>query len=264
MNFTKKEILQEIDLAFQGIPSSRFPNVEEEDIKYNFFLDLEHGYCEIAYSRIHLYANEHNWAIVMESSGYHNRRFTAQIGLNYIGDCITYPINVSPERKYVSNTKIIDLITAEEFERIENKSGREMEQFELIDSEITQINIRDHLVEIDLDSSKYEELGILIRDFDNPHKLISFEDLIRYLAETQPDLISATEEEIKTQLPKDLSKLLVIDDFYHLSVYDKNHLPSQIETYKLISEILVEKDAKLWQPTLKSNNHWSNWESGHL
>jgi len=39
---------------------------------------------------------------------------------------------------------------------------------------------------------------------------------------------------------------------------------SNQETFKLISKILLTKDTTYWKPTMKPNNHWSNWESGNL
>lgn len=264
LNYTEIEILKEIDLAFNGIPSSKFPNGKEGDIKYNFFIDLEHGYCETANSKIHLYANNENWAIVLEKNGYQNRGKSIEIELNYIGNCIDYPIDKYPERNYITNAKNVYLVSPKELERIENKSGSDMEQFELIDPIIKKVQIRNEMVEVNLESEKYEALGIELRKHDNPQKLIGFGELIRFLSETNPKLVSATEEEIKTQIPNDLPKLMTIDKFYHLSAYDETKEASQIETYQLIANILVKQDSSIWKPKLESNNHWSNWESGNL
>ncbi len=102
MKYTEQKILEEIDLAFKGITNSRYPKGKEGDIKYAFFLDLEHGYCETANSRIHLYADEENWAIVLEKSGFQNRGCSAEIELNYIGNCIEYPVDKHSERNYIT------------------------------------------------------------------------------------------------------------------------------------------------------------------
>ncbi len=139
-----------------------------------------------------------------------------------------------------------------------------MEQFEKIDNSITEIRIRDALVKIKLSSDKFEKLGIKIDEYENPNKLIGFGELIRYFNETNPKIINATQKEIKSQLPNEIPKLMTIDKFYHLSVYEEERLPSQIETYQLIAKVLVKKDTKEWKPSLQPNNHWSNWESGHL
>src|SRR5690606_12484622 len=108
--FDEKEILKQLDQAFKGTPNEHFPKGRPEDVTYNFFPDLEHGYFVTAGSRIHLYADSTRWAIVFEKSGYENRGFCGGIDLNYFGNCIDYPIDVFPERNYISNTSSIVLI----------------------------------------------------------------------------------------------------------------------------------------------------------
>ncbi|PIF46573.1 hypothetical protein CLU96_3611 [Chryseobacterium sp. 52] len=260
MNYTENEILEQLDLAFKGEPNKYYPKARPEDIKYNFFLDLEHGYCETAGSRIHLYANEKYWAIVFEKNGYQNRATRAEIELYYIGNCIDYPINKYPERNYISNVSNIVLIGGDEYERIVNKEGSDMEKFELIDANVKEIKVRDKLIPFNGNYKDYEKLEIKLRDYDNPKKLVSFGDLIRYYQETNPTLISASEEDIRKHIPKSLKKLMVINEFH----YDPSIMPSKQETYRLISKVLVMRSISYWKETLKPNNSWKNWESGNL
>lgn len=264
MTFNETEILEQLDLAFNGIPNKYYPTGQSEDIKYNFFLDLEHGYCETAGNRIHLYADSTRWVVVFEKSGYQNRGNSAEIEINYVGNCVNYPIEKYPERNYITNTSNIILIDPTEFERIENKDGEEMETFELIGKNIKEIKVRDQFVPFDNDYKNYDKVGIDVLDDDNPQNLISFADFIRYLHETNPKLISATEDEIRKHIPKDLPKLMTINEFYFVSIYDKTNLPSRQETYQLIAKILTMKDVTIWKPTQKPNNSWKNWESGNL
>ncbi|MEL1244245.1 hypothetical protein AAEO56_08240 [Flavobacterium sp. DGU11] len=263
MNFTETEILEKLDLAFQGIPSDDFPDGNEEDIKYNFFIDLEHGYFETAGNKIHLYGDKNRWAIVFEKCGYLNRGGAGVIELDYIGNCIDYPISKYPERSYITNCETIELVSSEEYERIRNKKGSEMEQFELISPEALTINIHERNVPIDQDINKYIKLGIQPREFDNPEKLIGYGDIIRFYNETYPELVSATEIEIMTHLPTDIPKIMTISEFHYISSHDAI-FPSNQETFLMIAKILSTGDTSFWKPTLKSNNHWSNWESGHL
>jgi len=262
--YTEHEILHQLDLAFEGSPSEFYPQGRPQDIKYNFFLDLEHGYCETAGSRIHLYADSTRWAIVFEKSGYQNRSSTAEIELNYVGNCINYPVDKFPERNYISNSSRVILIERAEFAKIENKDGSEMETFELIGKEVKDVKVRDKVVQFESDFRKYEKFGIKVREYDNPKKLIGFGDLVRYLNETDPNLVSAREEDIKEHIPKDITKLMVIDKFHFVSAYDKSRPRSSQQLYKLIAKILVTKDTTNWRPTEKPNNHWANWESGKL
>lgn len=258
MAIIKEDILQELDICKIGKPSKYYPECDNNDIRYNFFLDLEHGYCDTASSKIHLYSDEIRWAIIFEKSGYQNRALAAEIELDYVGNCINYNIEMNSERKYITNSKRINLIDYDEYQKISDE-----EQFELISNTSNTVNIHGQIIKIEQNKDKYIELGINLRDYDNDKNLISYSDLIRFLNETNPEVIEATEDEIKSLLPNDLPKILTIKDFHFVSYYNDS-LPSEQETFNLIADILVSKDISLWKPKLKSNNHWSNWESGHL
>jgi len=262
--FTETEILDKLDMAFNGICGNEYPEGEPGDVKYNFFLDLEHGYCLTAGSRIHLYADESRWAIVLEKSGYQNGRMTAEAELNYVGNCIQYSVAQYPTGNYITNTQEVILIDAAEFERIENKEGEEMETFERIGKHITEIQVRDSFVPFDSNPENYEKVGIHIQSDDNPNHLIGFGDFVRYLHETNPQLLCATESELRRLIPNDLPKIMTINDFHYSSTYDKSNPPSQQETYQLIAKVLTTGDSSHWKPTEKPNNSWKNWESGHL
>lgn len=264
MNFTETDIFNKLDLAFNGQPAEDYPAGNNSDIKYNFFLDLEHGYCETAGNKIHLYADSARWAIVFEKCGYQNRGDRAEIELDYVGNCINYPVDKYPERNYITNASNIVLITSDEYERIRNKEGKDMEDFELISPTATDLTIHGKKVTIDHDQKKYLALGIKPRDFDNPQNLIGYGDIVRFFSDTKPELVSATEEEIKQHIPHDIPKLMTLDKFHFVSAYDKSNLPSSQETYQLIAKILVTRDTTFWKPKLKPNNHWTNWESGNL
>ncbi len=262
MTFTQQEILEELDLAFQDKQGAYFPLKKDEEIIYNFFPDLEHGYFFTAGSKIHLYADSSRWAIVFEKSGYSNRGYAARIELDYFGNCINYIKEVSGKWEYISNSQILTLISPDEFTRIKDPDEN---SYELINSDTKQIQIRDTVFMFDNNYENYKNLGINTdTTHDNPKNLISFEALIRYLNETSPALISATEKEITEHIPNDIPKIMTIDKFHFESWYDKSKLPSQQETYQLIAKILTTRDSSNWKPTLKANNHWSNWESGHL
>jgi hypothetical protein len=264
MSYTESDILAKLDLVFKGVPTDDYPKGNKGDIKYNFFLDLEHGYCETAGSRIHLYADKNRWAIIFEKSGYQNRGDRAEIELDYIGNCIDYPVTTYPERSYITNANNIILITSDEYERVRNQEGSEMEQFELISPTATEITIHGQKVSINNDKKKYASLKLPTRDFDNPKKLLSYGDIIRFIADTNPSIINATDKEIRQHIPKDIPKIFSLDYFHFQSLYKKSIAPSEQETYQLIAKVLANQDSTLWRPKLKPNNHWSNWESGNL
>ncbi|SMO70871.1 hypothetical protein SAMN06265171_105116 [Chryseobacterium rhizoplanae] len=259
-NYTETEILDQLDLAFNGKPSKYFPQKKSKEIHYNFFLDLEHGYFMTAGNRIHLYGDGEQWAIVFEKNGYQNRATRAEIELNYIGNCINYSIEKYSEINYISNTNYIVLIDSNEFERIENKGGSGLETFEHIGEQIKEIKIRNQFVPFNNNYRDYEKVGITIENFDKDRKLIGFGDLIRYYNEVNPTLLYASEDEIKMHIPKKLKKIITIDKFN----YNRTILPSKQDTYKMIAKVLVSRNSFYWNPTLPFNNHWSHWESGNL
>lgn len=264
--FTEKEILGRLDMARNGTPAPDYPKGNEGDVKYNFFLDLEHGYRVTAGSRIHLYADSTRWAIVFESSGYYNREFAAEIELNYVGNCISYPIDQYPgHHNYITNSSRIFLISSDEYERIRNKEGQDMEVFELISDSATEVNVHHKKIAIEHDTAKYITHGIKLRPEANPHHLIGYDNLLRYILETTPDVLYATDGEIRQHIPADLPELMTIDKFHYISNYDDNGFPPSLqEAYQLAAKILVTRDTSFWKPTSKPNNHWSNWTSGDL
>jgi len=269
MPYTETDILKELDQAFKGQIGMYFPPTQETVIKYNFFLDLEHGYCKTAGSRIHLYADSVNWAVVFEKSGYQNRGGYAGIQLDYIGNCIDYIVErynreqVLVPYTSMSNTKYIYLVTGDEYERIRNRQGAEPEQFELISGKVTSVSVRDSIVDLKDDPELYTQMGVA-GEYDNPRKLMSYGGLIRYIHETLPSVIQATEDDIRTNIPKNLPKIMTISEFHYSSIYDKDNLPSKQELFRMIAGILVMRDSTLWKPTQEANNHWRNWESGNL
>ncbi len=231
------------------------------DIIYNFFFDLEAPTCIVAGSKIHLYSDKKRWAIVFETNGYFYNADYCGITLTYLGNCIDYDISKSGDHTYISNLVTLDLISREENKRIRNKEGDEMEQLDLISAKAHTVNVHGQNIEIIHDVTKYKELGIHISEVDNPRMLISYGDLIRYINETNPNILFATKNEIRAHLPKDLPEILTIDKFHYTGI-EKNLLPSAQELYQLIAKVLVTGDKDLYNPTQPPNSHWSNWESG--
>jgi hypothetical protein len=99
-------------------------------------------------------------------------------------------------------------------------------------------------------------------------------DIGRYVAYQYADLCRATEVEKRMHLPANLPELMTIDEWHHRSWYYSfssstpgfsGDAPSSYETYRLIAEVLANRDPSRWRPTLKPNNHWTNWpQAGSL
>jgi hypothetical protein len=233
-----------------------------------FFIDLEHPYFYTANSRLTLFADETRWAIVFEKSGYINRGFREELELSYYGNCLENLEPHSVMKAHFYNTQCITLIDGDELARIEN-------DFENLKEDIDKIKVREQMVKIPCSKAGYLKWvpDILSRSYPEE---ATFVDLIRYIAYEYEELCRATEDELRLCIPKDLPKLMVIDEWHHRSyaVFDNagtepvsilGDPPDTYETYCLIAKVLENKDPNLFKPTLKPNNHWSNWpEAGSL
>ncbi len=256
---------EEILAYLHDAAAAAYSQPSPHGMDFEFFLDLEHGYTATADSRLHLFADEGRWALVMEKIGYTSPAGATDCQLNYFGNCVD-PVREYSEiggRDQMSNTVSFDVISGASFESIENRTGTEDEQWELVDPTATAVMVKGQAVDLPIDAEVLDSLGIPVREWNNPRRLIDYGALTRYLAATNPVAIRATDLEIRRQLPADLPKLMTIDRFQNLSLYERQ-LPSDVETYRLIAKVLATLDTSQWQPTVAPNNHWSKWESGHL
>jgi hypothetical protein len=259
-SFTQKDILNYLE--------------ETDQETYHFFIDFEHPYFYPAGSRLTLYADENRWAIVFEKSGYSTGNSCGEIELEYFGNCLQNLKNGIPGDTATSNMKAVILIKDTDLEKIDNG---EIE--ELVAKEQDKIQVRDTMLPIEQNSSKYIAKGIEPRDYNNPKHLFDFYSLIRYLDEEYPHIFRATDKELRMCLPENLPKLMQIDQWHH-EAYSKHKVPtspteyhyevtgkkpSDYETYRMIADILVSRDTTKWKPTLKPNNDWRNWpKAGHM
>lgn len=255
---SEKEILNQLDHIFINMGEI----LDNGDYYDNFFLDLEDTRLTIASSKIHLLADSSNWAVVFETAGYSADGGFPEINLIYIGNSINYELRKQFNRYEYSNLFVIYLVSPEEMEATRNNNASEIEDNELLGKHVTSVKIRDSVIDIKNDYQEFEKYGIKVSDIYNPNKLIGYDNLMRYLSETQPNVISASESDIKEHLMFDIPQLMSIDKFHYISYYEKDCLPSKQELYQMIAKVLATRDTSCWKPTLPSNNHWSNWESG--
>lgn len=233
-----------------------------------FFIDLEHPYFYTANSRLTLFADDTRWAIVFEKSGYANRGFSIQLELSYYGNCLENLPPHSVMSGHYYNTKYVQLINYVELRRI-------LDDFEDLKEDIEDVVVRDRRVKIPVIKSGFRKWIPDIVERSYPGK-VTVMDLVRYLAYEYEELCRATEEELRFCTPKDLPKVMRIDEWHHkrYSVFDNagtepvsilGDPPDTYESYYLIGKVLEMKDPSVYKPTLEPNNHWSNWpEAGSL
>jgi hypothetical protein len=221
-----------------------------------FFMDLGHGYFYTANSRLSLFGDGADWAIVFEKSGYSNRGMRIELELNYFGSALH---NLEPggiSGQFLYNAKYFTLVTGDDLEEIET-------EFEEISSDARQVKLRGEYV---LLPETFEGYKKWVPELD---RVPRFDDLARYLAFEYEEACYATMDELRTCLPEALPFLMHIDAWHHRYYYyfvngpEKPQLlgdkPSSYETFPMIAEVLAHRDPSRYRPTLRANNHWKHW-----
>lgn len=208
--------------------------------------------------KIHLYADKERWAIVLEEV---KPNQGGDIVLYSFGNCLINQEKGGLYGQYLSNMTFLRLISIEEFKRINDGTYHT-----LISPKIKKVQIKGQQIPIEHDLNVYKKKNIPVIDYLNPKKQVDYIAMLRYLDEVHPELLSASEEELKGLLPSNLPKLLQIDSFHFkdFSLWpaadgadgEHGHKPSSYETFQLIAEVLITKDTGKWKPTLTANNHW--------
>lgn len=231
-NLTETTILNTLDSSIEG--------------DYNDFIDLGHGYFELANCRLTLFKDENKWAIVFEKIGYNARAGEpVQFVISYFGNCL---INLPEYNGQTSNYDIIDV---------------ENDIYKVLNSNFDLISIRGNKIHIPMDKKAYSDLGIKWDYEGNNYEGA----VLKYLAEKYPEVTRASDEELKRCIPAGLKKIMIIDNWFQEEYHQfaPTIPPSKQEAFQMIAKVLVTGETKYYNPTKKSNTHWSYWpESGGL
>ena len=251
MTYTQDDILKDLD------------NNGGMNTPYKILPILDDAYTNVSSNKIYLFADKNRWAIVFATNGYNNRGYCIRKDLSYFGNCLENLGKAGLNGIYTSNTKYFTLCSEEELNKIKG-------DFEAVSENAKFIKIRDNEFPIEHDTSVYKLNNIPWHKYEDNKKAIDFPSVTRMLNFKYPEVFNATEQELRTCLPKDLPILMTINEWYYtdctkvrgfedrsLSVFDN-------ETYKIIADILVSKDITKYKPTKKPNSDWRNWKSGNL
>jgi len=208
---------------------------------------LDNGYIYPADVRLHAFANEEKWAIVIEHLGY-DYRSGDHDGMtdcvHYFGNCLRREPGMANEDFLTFTADGPDDLTFQEEINWHLKSPR------------GSIYIRDELVEYDVTPDALNKKGIKQVE-DHPGGA----DLLRSLLPEHRHLLLATDKEVRHQIAQELPLLLNLDEWYHPDLA-ADEMPSGNETFQLIAQVLCSGDPCQYKPTMKPNTHWSNWPAG--
>jgi hypothetical protein len=274
---TANEILRTLD------------NCDEND-EFNF-ITLEHPYVHLIDCRLNVFRNSSDkWAIVSEVLGCNTRGYTLSLQIRYFGNCL---INLQIENGRAYNYYQVFPVDLENF----NETIDDISQS--LKPNANFWIVRGTQVPLSHNKQDYLDAGILLKEYE-PNE-ISGEEVGRLVVQKHRDLFRATDDELYKSIPKDLDKVLVINEWYHkefhqskspfkeqeiLNSFDLsnelvknmiqqeldntkkwnleqwNNRPSSYETWQQIASVIVTGDTSMYKPTQMANSHWKNWPEG--
>ncbi len=139
---------------------------------------------------------------------------------------------------------------------IEEGSWQDEDDFELIALDANQIEVRGNAIELPT-REQYASVGFELMDPDAVHVF----ECCRFLSENYRNLVLATEQERRFTVPDQLTEMIVLDDWQHPNLAEKEY-PSECESFQQLALALETGDVSGYRPTTAGNTHWSNWPHG--
>ncbi|MGC4036572.1 MAG: hypothetical protein QM764_11465 [Chitinophagaceae bacterium] len=170
---------------------------------YCQFIDLGHVYSYLIDCRLNIFKGDNdNWAIAAERLGYNPRGGAIMLDIYYFGNCL---ISLDHYNGQQTNHYTVYPIVWDEF--------RNTVDGEVLKTNAKFWNIRGRKIELLHDKQDYLNAGIELKEYEPGE--ISIEEVGRLLIAKHRDLFRATDEELYKSIPIELTKILVIDEWYH-------------------------------------------------
>lgn len=251
------------------------------------FVQLGHPYVYPIDSRINVFrGNQDDWALAIEVFGYCDRAGAPEINITYYGNCLT---NLVKHHKYDGDYYSNSYMVYPFDEKAFNNS---LNEYRSMKFDAKFWTIRNQKVELSHSKEEYQSSGIELKEYEPDEILV--EEVCRLLVTKYRDLFRATDYELYKSIPREVKKILVIDEWFHKDFYQddfdpsQNHpteiavnfddhnanrtkhnkeewdsnRPSSYETWQLIAKVLAASDISLFKPQLVANSNWKNWPHG--
>ncbi|MEU0932852.1 hypothetical protein [Embleya sp. NPDC005971] len=207
---TVSSILGQFDLAYD---TGRFP-------------DLDNGYHYPVDVRMHLFADPHRWAWVVELLGYSPRGRNLIDVVHVFGNCLTHG-DIGPTNDFLHRVDNMDDVEGD---------GDDAEQFR----GGVPIVVRGRALVVDAAQGT------------------PLEDVFRSLVPEHRELLLADDREVRAGIPADIPLVLRLDEWHQPTDLSDDHRPGGHPFFRAIAEVLDTGDADGYRPTEAPNTHWSN------
>jgi hypothetical protein len=186
---TEEEVLNTLDNSNDG--------------HYCSFVELGHVYSSLIDTRLNVFRGDNDrWAIAVERLGFNPRAGSIVLDINYYGNCLT---NLEFFNERPTSYYSIYPIEFNNFnESIDGESLKSDAKFWLV---------RGQQVPLSHNKQDYINAGIELKEHE-PNE-ISVEEVGRLVVSQNRDLFRATDNELYKSIPIELTKILVLDEWYH-------------------------------------------------
>jgi len=269
---------------------------------YKSFVQLGDIYSYLIDSRLNVFRNDLQWAIVVESLRYNPRGGMIELEIYYYGNCLK---DLEEYNGRKTNSYLVY--------PVENENFLATTHDEIINNDAEYWMVRGRKLFLTHDRDDYANAEITL---DN-HEGIGIAEAARFLIIEHSDMFRASDKELYKSIPQELEKILVLDQWYHKDFYIQKHepldvqqlraayelnkqfsphisaltfdefvkmnqgqekinsdsdaeewennRPSSYETWQQLADVIVTGDVTHYRPTLPSNSHWSHFpESGSM
>jgi hypothetical protein len=231
-NFSTSDILRQLD---QNTQQFTFPM-------------LDNGYVYLADVRLTAFASPDFWTLIIETLGFSTRAG----GVEGFSNALYCFGNNLLEPPGLSNNRFLFPISEDPLDPL-----LEEDYSEYIRESVQSIILRDHPHPVVTDPAFYAAKGIQLEE---PPRLLAFELLRGLLPEHRLALL-ATPQELSLHFSPTLPQLLQLDEWRHPDLA-MQELPSQMISFQMIAEVLVNQNSSLYHPSEPPNTHWRFWPEG--
>ena len=170
---------------------------------YCQFIDLGHVCSHLIDSRLNIFRNDKDqWAIAAERLGFSPSGGRIELDIYYFGNCLFNLENDNGQE--INNYTVMPIDWKNFIGTVENN---------VLNKDAKYWNIRGSQIELSQDPKEYHNVGIELKEYAPGE--ISLEEVGRLLITKHRDLFRATDDELYKSIPRDLKKILVIDEWYH-------------------------------------------------
>ena len=167
---------------------------------YSHFIQLGHPYSYLIDCRLNIFRGEGDkWAIAAERLGYSERGGAIELEIDYFGNCL---VNLEQYNGQITNNYTLYPVEHDDLTDVS-----------YLNPEPKYCNVKGSKIELSTNKQDYLDNDIELKE--NEPGCITIEEVARLAIINNSDLFRATDEELYKSIPKDLEKILVLDEWHH-------------------------------------------------